>query len=71
MRAYAVEYLFKEWILGNPYREHLEKNFEDKIFFFEPLNKFYDLLWVKRLAFAQLMTIVKRESSALTGAQVS
>jgi len=66
-----VEYLFKEWILGNPYREHLEKNFEDKIFFFEPLNKFYDLLWVKRLAFTQLMTIVKREPSALTGAQVS
>ena len=66
-----MEYLFKEWILGNPYREHLEKNFEDKIFFFEPLNKFYDLLWVKRLAFTQLMTIVKREPSALTGAQVS
>jgi hypothetical protein len=57
--------------LGNPYREHLEKNFEDKIFFFEPLNKFYDLLWVKRLAFTQLMTIVKKVPSALMGAQAT
>ena len=38
-------------IMGNPYREHTEKNFDDKIFFFEPINKYYDLLWLKRMAF--------------------
>jgi len=58
VKTYAVEYLMKQWILGNPYREHLAKNYEDKIFFFEPVNKFYDLLWVKRLAFSQLQKIV-------------
>ena len=41
--------------MSNPYREHLEKNFEDKIFFFEPLNKFYDLLWVKKLAYNEIL----------------
>lgn len=25
------------------YREHLQMNFDDKIFFHEPVNKFYDL----------------------------
>ena len=48
---YANEFLLRHWVLGNPYRDHIEKNFEDKIFFFEPINKFFDLLWVKRLAF--------------------
>jgi hypothetical protein len=51
--------LYKQWIVGNPYREHLSKNFEDKIFFFEPVNKFYDLLWVKRLAYKQLDHLLK------------
>jgi hypothetical protein len=36
------------------YREHREKNFDDKIFFFEPINKFFDLLWIKRIAFKLL-----------------
>lgn len=26
-------------------------NFDDKIFFFEPINKFYDLPWLKQLAY--------------------
>ena len=56
---YALEFLYKQWIVGNPYREHLSKNFEDKIFFFEPVNKFYDLLWVKRLAYKQLDQLLK------------
>jgi len=51
IHKYAIDFLYNKWIIGNPYREHLEKNFEDKIFFFEPVNKFYDLLWVKRLAY--------------------
>ena len=54
LSQYAQEFLYNQWIVGNPYREHLSKNFEDKIFFFEPVNKFYDLLWVKRLAYKQL-----------------
>lgn len=33
------------------YREHLELNFDDKIFFHEPVNKFFDLLWVRKLCF--------------------
>ena len=59
LKAYAEDFLYREWIVGNPYREHLAKNFEDKIFFFEPVNKFYDLLWVKRLAYRQLQAIKK------------
>ena len=54
---YARTFLINDHILRNPYREHLSQNYEDKIFFFEPLNKFYDLLWIKRLAFNQLMRI--------------
>ncbi len=54
LSKYALEFLYKQWIVGNPYRDHLTKNYEDKIFFFEPVNKFYDLLWVKRLAYKQL-----------------
>jgi hypothetical protein len=51
INVYLNRFLVDQWILGNPYRDHLAKNYEDKIFFFEPINKFYDLLWVKRLAF--------------------
>jgi len=45
------ELLVQGLIMGNPYREHTAKNFDDKIFFFEPINKYYDLLWLKRMAF--------------------
>ncbi len=58
LKQYTVEFLFKKWIIGNPYRDHLAKNYEDKIFFFEPVNKFYDLLWVKKLSFKQLQIIL-------------
>lgn len=54
---YVRDFLVKNWIEGNPYRDHLEKNFEDKIFFFEPINKFFDLLWVKRLAFREALKL--------------
>ena len=33
------------------YRDHISKNFEEKIFNFEPANKYYDLLWVKRIVY--------------------
>lgn len=38
-------------ILEPAYREHVKHNFDDKIFFFEPVNKFYDLVEVQQLAF--------------------
>eukprot|EP00347_Sterkiella_histriomuscorum_P008658 403344256 len=59
LSAFADNFLLKQWILRNPYREHLTKNFEDKIFFFEPINKFYDLIWVKNLAYKSLLEIQK------------
>ena len=40
----------EEFLTGNYYREHLELNFDDKIFFHEPVNKYYDLLWIRKLA---------------------
>jgi hypothetical protein len=45
------EYIYREFIENSDYRDFIEKNFEDKIFFFEPINKFYDLLWIKLHAF--------------------
>ncbi len=41
-------------LMANPYREQNEKNYEEKIFLFEPINKYFDLLWLKRIAFKQL-----------------
>jgi len=42
-----------DFITANPYREHTDKNYTEKIFFFEPVNKFFDLLLVKKLAWQQ------------------
>lgn len=44
-----LQFVFSDNFLGeffsnDFYREHLEKNFDDKIFFHEPVNKYYDLL---------------------------
>jgi len=61
---YVKEFLVRNWIEGNPYRDHIEKNFEDKIFFFEPINKFFDLLWVKRLAFREALKLGGYSSGA-------
>eukprot|EP00352_Strombidinopsis_acuminata_P004121 CAMPEP_0176383716 /NCGR_PEP_ID=MMETSP0126-20121128/33733_1 /TAXON_ID=141414 ORGANISM="Strombidinopsis acuminatum, Strain SPMC142" /NCGR_SAMPLE_ID=MMETSP0126 /ASSEMBLY_ACC=CAM_ASM_000229 /LENGTH=82 /DNA_ID=CAMNT_0017748965 /DNA_START=3141 /DNA_END=3389 /DNA_ORIENTATION=+ len=47
---YADEFLVEKHILANAYREHGELNFEAKIFFFEPINKFYDLPLIKNIA---------------------
>lgn len=49
--ALVKEFLMPNFIVGNFYREHHLKNYEEKIFFFEPINKYYDLLWMKRIAF--------------------
>ena len=41
------------------YRDHLDLNFDEKIFFFEPINKFYDLPWIRKLAWTQLTRLSK------------
>ncbi len=38
-----VDFFLCKFINESPYREHLDLNFDDKIFFFEPVNKFFDL----------------------------
>lgn len=50
--------LIPRLILSNPYREHHDKNYDEKIFFYEPINKYYDLLWMKKMAFR----LIKAES---------
>lgn len=50
----------EEMINTSFYREYLDLNFDDKIFFHEPVNKFFDLLRVKRLilkAFVQIKNV--------------
>jgi hypothetical protein len=44
-------FLLDDMLMANPYREQNEKNYEEKIFLFEPINKYFDLLWLKRIAF--------------------
>jgi hypothetical protein len=54
---FAEEFLNSCFLQGNPYREHKETNFDAKIFEYEPINKFYDLPLVKRLAFESLQKV--------------
>jgi len=42
----------------------VEKNFEDKIFFFEPANKFYDLIGQKELV-ADALQLYTEESKSM------
>ena len=51
---YAEHFLVENFIAKSPYREHLEMNFTEKIFFHEPVNKFFDLVFIKSLAFNSL-----------------
>jgi len=64
------DFLIKKFILVDPYREHCSKNFDDKIFFYEPINKYYDLLWLKRYAFQEIMKFIGEgfDQSALQSA---
>lgn len=55
----AIANFFAELIIQNPYREHNAKNFDDKIFFFEPINKYLDLMWLKKTA----LEIVSKKSN--------
>jgi hypothetical protein len=54
---FAEDFLCSNFLQGNPYREHKEMNFDEKIFEYEPINKFYDLPLVKRLAFDSLQKV--------------
>lgn len=45
-----VDYFLCKFLNENPYREHLDLNFDDKIFFYEPVNKFFDLPLLRTLA---------------------
>jgi len=46
---FGTEFL-EELLTRDFYRENLELNFDDKIFFHEPINKYFDLLWIRKLA---------------------
>ena len=38
------DHFLEEFLVRDFYREHLELNFDEKIFFHEPVNKYFDLL---------------------------
>lgn len=44
LKAFVNDFLLDNIIIGRIYREHQAKNFDDKIFFSEPPNKYCDLL---------------------------
>jgi len=46
---YGTQFL-ELFLASDFYREHLQLNFDDKIFFHEPVNKYYDLLFIRNLA---------------------
>ena len=50
---FATNFL-EELLTQEYYREYLELNFDDKIFFHEPVNKYFDLLWIRKLAWGSL-----------------
>lgn len=52
-----VDNFLSKFLRENPYREHLDLNFDDKIFFHEPVNKFFDLPLLRVLAWEQLMCV--------------
>lgn len=53
---FATEFLEK-FITHSTYREYVELNTDDKIFFHEPINKYFDLLWVRKLVWTSLQRI--------------
>ena len=53
METFAEGFL-TAFIANIPYREHMHLNFDEKIFFHEPVNKFFDLPWLRVLAYEQL-----------------
>ena len=51
---FVNDFLVQSFMTNRLYREHQLKNFDDKIFFYEPPNKYCDLLWLQWLAFGLL-----------------
>jgi hypothetical protein len=54
-KAVVNDFLVKQFLLQDIYREQQEKNFDDKIFFFEPCNKYCDLVWIRKAVFGLLV----------------
>lgn len=52
-----VDNFLNKFLQENPYREHLDLNFNDKIFFHEPVNKFFDLPLIRTFAWQNLMRV--------------
>lgn len=57
VRFLFVDNFLNKFLSVNPYREHLDLNFDDKIFFHEPVNKFFDLPMIRTYAFQQLLRV--------------
>jgi hypothetical protein len=47
LTSFVNDFLVANFVANRLYREHQLKNFDDKIFFFEPPNKYCDLLWLQ------------------------
>jgi hypothetical protein len=56
---FTGHFLEDNFINKNPYQEHNEMNFEEKIFFHESMNKFFDLAYIKLLAKSALKRVEK------------
>ena len=46
-----TDFIIPELLANSFYREHLKFNYSEKIFFFEPINKYFDLPWLKKIVF--------------------
>ena len=57
-----VNNFLAKFLTEKPYREHLDLNFDDKIFFHEPVNKFYDLPLIRTYAWRQFMRVAHLEN---------
>ena len=55
---FSTQFL-EEFFTKSFYREYVELNFDDKIFFHEPINKYYDLLWIRKLAWTNIQRFKK------------
>jgi hypothetical protein len=54
---FYFESFLNRFLDESPYREHLQMNFDDKIFFYEPDNKFFDLPQTRLLAWQQYLRV--------------
>ena len=64
---FYFEAFLNRFLDENPYREHLQMNFEDKIFFYEPDNKFFDLPQTRLLAWEQFLRFKHLSNKQMKG----